>query len=192
MWIDDFTVAQAHEFFDRHQFLLLNTESIANTVDVNAQLRMRLFDTIGTRPVDLEKAISTLGATSATDESVDRFVGEALLDARDVLVTLFKRTDKPTGDEFKVCVRALLALGDDPSVGVLKESFDGALGVARLVAQALKLDHALLYLFSDENLSLLFASILSRCVAHEERRHSVNFSEIYKRNAYNNLEYYLV
>lgn len=151
VWVDDFTIVLANEFFDKQQFLPLGVRFVNDTngvvVDVNAQLRSVLFDKIGTRPIDLKDAISSIGSTNGSYEDVDQFVVTKVTEAHRVLSTLSKRNIEPTGDEFKTVVRSLLALGGDPIDGVSAESFDGTVGDARLVAQALKLNHALLYHF---------------------------------------------
>jgi hypothetical protein len=60
VWVDDFTIDQASIFFDNVGCLALGERFDANGTDLNKQLRLRLFESIGTQPSALENIANDL------------------------------------------------------------------------------------------------------------------------------------
>ena len=132
IWVEDFSIAEANAYFDVRRFLPLGVNVVNTTsgdvIDVNAQLRAQLFDKIGTRPIALVKSVG---------KDVEQRIADALRDASGDVETLLKHTGSPTGADFALVIGQLLEL-TDPDAGVAIKSFNGTLGVARLVAKVIK------------------------------------------------------
>ena len=100
VWIEDFTIEEAHQFFDYRNFLKPVNESD------NIQLRQRIFNQVGTRPYSLEKF-----ATAKLDTAIDTMLESALSNAAGQLRSLFSVRNSElslAGPAFEQLVRQLL------------------------------------------------------------------------------------
>jgi hypothetical protein len=103
VWVDDFTIDEANQFFDNVGCLPLRQRFDANNTDLNDHLRRRWFEFVGTRPAALEFVANQLARVpiASLDERVDALISEQMEDATDVLGNLFKQSASPSGAEFQ-------------------------------------------------------------------------------------------
>jgi hypothetical protein len=144
VWVDDFTIGEANQFFDNVGCLPLRQRFDANNTDLNEQLRRRLFEFVGTRPSALESVAAQLarGPIASLAERVDALISEQIEHATHVLGTLFAQSASPSGAEFRSLVETML---QTPGHAVPAATLSGDLGIPEVASKVLKDFHALMY-----------------------------------------------
>jgi hypothetical protein len=144
VWVDDFTIDEANQFFDNVGCLPLRPHLDGNNTDLNEQLRRRLFEHVGTRPSKLEFVAKQLARVpiATLDERVDALISEQMTQATRVLGNLFKQNASPSGAEFRSLVETML---QTPDHAVPTATLNGDLGIPEVATKVLKKYHALMY-----------------------------------------------
>jgi hypothetical protein len=114
IWVDDFSESQANSYFDKRGYLLGSdcVNVSRNECTTAATLRKHIFDTIGTRPTILSRAI---GETQHNLSLIEPFLDGLLADCQRVLVNLFYSKGSPSGLEFKALANLIL---ESPTLSV--------------------------------------------------------------------------
>jgi hypothetical protein len=139
VWVGDLSRQEANTLLDHLKFLPLGLAY--DGVDVNEQLRERVFTVLGTRPARLEQLVSKV----AGGVELEAFLESVMDDARDILGRLTKPDKTMTSQEaedMKQLARELLA---SPLGAVQASSFLGVLSKPNVVAELFKLYHAFFY-----------------------------------------------
>jgi hypothetical protein len=146
IWVDDFSESEAHLFLDYLGAFPLNVRIDANGSDLNASLRQRVFEFVGTRAATLVDLVHLLGnvQAEAIDCRVDAWIDEQIDDARTTLGRLFALADHRGDFDLRVVVDALLKSRQQ---AVRTSELPGLLVSPRLVSEILQERHALVYHF---------------------------------------------
>jgi energy-coupling factor transporter ATP-binding protein EcfA2 len=161
LWIDDFTVEEAHRFYDLLNFLPVqqqcaNIENNNNKYDennnssltkttFNINLRTLIFEKIGTRPIDLIRIYddSKFDVNNTITENIESRIKECKV----VLKGLFVAGDS-VNMNFEMLVKEIL---NSPTKSIEVESLQKSpLQIVKNVAIVLKDHHALLYHFPTQ------------------------------------------
>jgi hypothetical protein len=146
IWVDDFSDGEAHSFLDELGALPLNKRFDANGTDMNASLRQRVFEFVGTRAVDLVGLVDSLKivAVDAIDDHVEAWIGKELFDAQLTIGRMFALADHRGDFDLRIVVDALLKSRDQT---IRSDELPGLLKEPKVVSEILKARHALLYHF---------------------------------------------
>lgn len=161
LWVDDFSIEQANQYFDSLGFLLGNETScpvsITKCAQNNTEMRQYIYDSIGTRPIDLIRLVDkTRRKVSLIGGYVEQFKQECKVE----LLALFGFEGSPSGSMFEELAHMMV------------NSFDQSISLGNLpprsvftqvdkVAIILKQRHAMMYHFPTR--SYRFAS---KCIAN--------------------------
>jgi hypothetical protein len=141
LWVEDFTLQEAHTYLNVTGMLPLSV-NMSDGTDLNRAWRESVFDRVGTRPAWLESLVTKV-RDPATE--LEPFVEDVLHDARDIVGRLIKDDPSmkiPTGSDMKRLVTAMLK---SPTNTVEAETLNGILGKPNEVAPLMKKYHALMY-----------------------------------------------
>jgi hypothetical protein len=145
VWVEDFTVTEAHALLTDADFLPLGMSGkmLPNGTDANRVKREWVFDMIGTRPAQLKLMLTKVKQDGVVE--LNAFVESVLHHARDVLNRLLNHDASkvnPSAFDMRQLVGVLL---DSPNHSQLAEDFVGVLSKPNKVAPLLKEYHAVLY-----------------------------------------------
>jgi hypothetical protein len=135
-WVEDFTVEEAGHFYDELHFVLVDAAD--EGVSINATLRSRIFEKIGTRPNDLIQLFETM---KGMPHRIDEYIENRLAECTGVLSSFFDSGDKE-GMDFEWLVTTVL---NSPNRSVKGIDLPNKYRHVPSVAVHLQRHHALLY-----------------------------------------------
>jgi energy-coupling factor transporter ATP-binding protein EcfA2 len=152
VWVDDFAIDEAHQFYDKLDFIRSVCYHGDLGCDVNSSknmtLRNHIFQQIGTRPIDLISLFEAIKYRLFDLNSLDDYLTTQISHCDTILRELFVAGDR-IGMDFKTLVKEILS-SKHKSVK-LSSLPESELQIAKNVAVIIKEHHALMFHYPTDS-----------------------------------------